>query len=85
MLVVIQANGKKNATEVIADHGFIDVFPDMGFYEEEKVYRRDGKYYEFAGWDGRKVKGRLVLDRIGMKEIRDPESIIHIQRLTMEE
>ena len=68
-MIIIQANGKTDATEVIADSGFTDVFPDMEFYDTKKVYKRDGKYYIFAGWNGKTIKGKWTAPSLNMEEV----------------
>jgi hypothetical protein len=72
MIITIQANGKTDATEVIADNGFTDIFPNMDFYEEEKVYKKNGKYYTFAGWNSKVIKRKRIFPSLKMEEINYP-------------
>ena len=68
-VMAIDSNGKINAAEVILDSGFEDINPDAGFYDENKIYKKDGKYFMFGGWNMKKVKGKRIFPSLNMKEI----------------
>ena len=48
-VMTIDSNGKTNAAEVILDSGFEDINPEADFYDENKIYKKDSKYYMFRG------------------------------------
>ena len=67
--MAIDSNGKINAAEVILDNGFEDINPDAGFYDENKIYKKDGKFFMFGGWNVKKVKGKRTFPSLNMEEI----------------
>lgn len=68
-VITIDSNGKTNAIEVIADNGFEDINPDAGFYDENKIYKKDGKFFMFGGWNVKKIKGKSTFPSLNMEEI----------------
>ena len=68
-VITIDSNGKTNATEVILDNGFEDIDPDVGFYDENKIYKKDGKFFMFAGWNTEKAKDKCTFPSLNMEEI----------------
>ena len=68
-VMTIDSNGKTNAAEVILDSGFEDINPEADFYDENKIYKKDGKYFMFGGWNIKKVKGKRTFPSLNMKEI----------------
>ena len=48
-VMTIDSNGKTNAVEVILDSGFEHINPHADFYDENKIYKKDGKYFMFGG------------------------------------
>lgn len=68
-VTTIDSNGKTNAAEVILDSGFEDINPDADFYDENKIYKKDGKYFMFGGWNIKKVKGKRTFPSLNMEEI----------------
>ena len=68
-VMTIDSNGKTNAVEVILDSGFEDISPDADFYDENKIYKKDGKYFMFEGWNMKKVKRKCIFPSLNMKEI----------------
>ena len=68
-VMTIDSNGITNAVEVILDSGFEDINPDADFYDENKIYKKDGKYFMFGGWNIKKVKGKCTFPSLNMEEI----------------
>ena len=68
-VMTIDSNGKTNAVEVILDSGFEDINPDADFYDENKIYKKDGKYFMFGGWNIKEVKGKRTFPSLNMEEI----------------
>ena len=68
-VITIDSNGKTNATEVILNSGFEDINPDADFYDENKIYKKDGKYFMFGGWNIKKVKEKCTFPSLNMEEI----------------
>ena len=68
-VITIDSNGKTNAVEVILDSGFEDINPDADFYDENKIYKKDGKYFIFGGWNMKKIKGKSTFLSLNMEEI----------------
>ena len=68
-VMTIDSNGKTNAVEVILDSGFEDINPEADFYDENKIYKKDGKYFMFRGWNIKKVKGKCTFPSLNMEEI----------------
>lgn len=67
--IVLNANGKTNAYKIILCNGFVDIFPEADFYDNNKVYLKDGKYYEFDGWNMKKVNGNREFPSLNMKQV----------------
>lgn len=68
-VITIDSNGKTNAIEVISDNGFEDINPDAGFYDENKIYKKGGKFFMFGGWNVKKIKGKSTFPSLNMEEI----------------
>ena len=68
-VTTIDSNGKTNAAEVILDSGFEDINTEADFYDENKIYKKDGKYFIFRGWNIKKVKGKCTFSSLNMEEI----------------
>ena len=68
-VMTIDSNGKTNAVEVILDSGFEDINPNADFYDENKIYKKDGQYFMFGGWNTKKVKGKRTFHSLNMEEI----------------
>ena len=68
-VMTIDSNGKTNAVEAILDSGFEDVNPDADFYDGNKIYKKDGKYFMFRGWNMKRVKGKCTFPSLNMEEI----------------
>lgn len=61
IIEITNINNRTSAYDVILDNGFTDVLPDVNFYE--KMYKKDGKYYFFNGWNLKIDKRHRVTDR----------------------
>ena len=68
-VITIDSNGKTNAVEIILDSGFEDINTDADFYDANKIYKKDGKYFMFGGWNIKKVKGKRTFPSLNMEEI----------------
>ena len=56
----IDSLGEHEAHTAIIKNGFVDITPELDFYDYDKAYKRDNKIYHFAGWERNFTKIRMI-------------------------
>ena len=56
----IDSLGEHEAHTAIIKNGFVDITPELDFYDYDKAYKRDNEIYHFAGWDRNFTKIRMI-------------------------
>ena len=56
----IDSLGEHEASTVIAKNGFVDITPDLDFYDCDKMYKLNDKIYLFGGWESNLSKIRMI-------------------------
>ena len=56
----IDSLSEHEAHTAIIKNGFVDITPELDFYDYGKAYKRDNKIYHFAGWERNFTKIRMI-------------------------
>ena len=56
----IDSLGEHEAHTAIIKNGFVDITPELDFYDYDKAYKRDNKIYHFGGWEHNFTQIRMI-------------------------